>query len=141
MLSTPKFFHIVKVMSAGTGSSGKKSVMKELLTSRGSSHFEDAVISAMFGVSVALGSISRSQEVLLDKIELIVQKMETLQKEVSVLQKDVKESLEMNSLSSFEMPSSQEMEEFFNFPTPIQEVGTTPDITCYETISLPSSQE
>lgn len=117
------------------GSSGKKSVIQELHTSRGTSHFEDAVISAMFGISLALGSISRSQEVLLDRIESIALKQEALLKEVTYLQNlQNKRPIEILSPVSLDLPSEEEMMAWLSSPTITPEPGTTPDITCYETI-------
>lgn len=117
----------------GIGSSGKKSVLQELHTSRGTSHFEDAVISAMFGVSLALGSISRSQEVLLDRIESIAQKMETLQKEVrSHLPPPPSPPLEMNLQQNLPIISDEEIMAWLSSENPEGEPGTSPDITCSE---------
>lgn len=118
-----------------TGSSGKKSAIQELLTSRGTSAFEDGVISAMFGISLALGSISRSQEVLLDRIESIALKVEILSKEVTSLQNPPPPPFEfpvMNSHESFPLPSDKEIEDWLNTPISSPERGTFPDITCYE---------
>lgn len=123
--------------SASTGLSAKKSVIQELHTSRGTDRFEDAVISAMFGISVALGSISRSHEVLLDKIEIIAQRMETLKKEVTSLRMPPPPpppSPETRLPESSELPSEQEMMDYINSLQTMLEFGTSPDITCYETL-------
>lgn len=117
-----------------TGSSGKKSVIQELHTSRGTSHFEDAVISAMFGISLALGSISRSQEVLLDRIESIAVKVETLQKEVTSLQQLNQRPIEILSPTPLELPSEEEMMAWLSSPMNMQVPSTIPDLTCSETI-------
>jgi len=114
------------------GSSGKKSALAELRTSKGTSSFDDAIISAMFGVSLALGSISRAQEVLLDRIESIAAKMETLQKEVKSLQTDQQNEAAMKSQNNLPMISNEEIQEWLNSPIPSPERGIIPDITCYE---------
>jgi len=117
----------------GIGSSGKKSALEGLITSRGTSHFEDAIISALFGVSLALGSISRSQEVLLDRIESIAQKMETLEREVRSLQIPAPNPpLETNSLPSSLNVSEEEILAWLNMPVTEEVRGTSPDITCSE---------
>lgn len=124
----------VRKSPLGIGSSGKKSVLQELHTSRGTSHFEDAVIAAMYGISLALGSISRSQEVLLDRIESIAQKVEILQKEVRSLKvPDPPSPIETNLLPSSLSLSDEEIQAWLNSPLIDQVHGTTPDITCYET--------
>lgn len=121
--------------SPNTGSLGKKSVMEELRTCRGTSNFEDAVISAMFGVSIALGTISRSQEVLLDKIEYIARRVDVLEKEVISRLEEIKVKHEMNSLENLELPTEQEMQDWLNSPMQIQEAGSIPDLACSETLN------
>lgn len=118
----------------GIGSSGKKSPLQELHTSRGTSHFEDAVISAVFGISLALGAITRSQEVLLDRIESIAQKMETLEREVRSLQiPSPLPCLEINSPQNLQNISDEEMMAWLNSAEFDQVLGTSVDITCSET--------
>lgn len=113
--------------------SGKKSPIQELLTSRDTASFPDAVISAMFGISLALGSISKSQEVLLDKIDCIAQKLETLQNQVHYLVAQ-RENLEMNLPENSNLPSEQELEAWLASPSPTRAVGISLDITCSETL-------
>jgi len=125
----------VRKSPLGIGSSGKKSALQELRISRGTSHFDDAIISALFGVSLALGSISRSQEVLLDRIEHIAQKMEILEKEVRSLK--IPDPLPPQEiLSPVNLPnlSEEEIMAWLN-SQPIEQVpSTSPDITCSETL-------
>lgn len=125
-------------LNPNTGSSAKKSVIQELHTYRGTPRFEDAVISAMFGISVALGSISRSHEVLLDKIESIARKVEDLKKEVTSLRMPPPPPPtpvpEMISEENLDLPSEQEMMDYINSLQTMLEFGTSPDITCYETL-------
>lgn len=123
-----------------TSSSVERPEMQELLTSRGSSHFESAVISAMFGVTSHLGVILKAQEVLLDRIESIAQKMEILKKEVNSL---VISPRPMNNSLSSELPSEEEIQAWLNSPIPTQERLGAMDLTCSETLncSLPQSLE
>lgn len=119
------------------GSSGKKSALQELHMSKGTSHFDDAVISSMFAISSALGSILKSQGVLLDKIECIAQKMEILSKEVTSLKENqvkISQPVETTSPRSLEWPSDQEMMAWLSSPMFEPDHGTFPDITCYETL-------
>jgi len=124
-----------------TGSSAKKSVIQELLISRDTPAFGDAIISSMFGISVALGAISRSQEVMLDKIESIALKVEILQKEVKSMKEELSPVQETPSPTASWLPSNEELREFLNSPLSSPERTCFPDLTCYETpylSSLPS---
>jgi len=114
-----------------TGSSAERSVIQELLTSKGTPRFEDAIVSAMFGVSSALGAISRAQEVLLDKIESIAQKQETLLKEVQSMK--VKADQPVTTLQDHSwLPSNLEIEGWLNSPIPSPEHISSMDLTCSE---------
>jgi len=113
------------------GSSAERLVTQELLTSKGTPRFEDAIVSVMFGVSSALGAISRAQEVLLDKIESIAQKQETLLKEVQSMK--VKEVPAETSLPDHSwLPSNLEIEGWLNSPIPSPEHISSMDLTCSE---------
>lgn len=137
-MSTPPPSPLARNM-VSTGSLVRKSPIQELLTSRGSSHFEDAVISSMFGISTALGSISRQLEVLLNKTETIALKLETLQKEVTYLKKAVPVPGMMSPPPS-PLPSQMEIEAWLNSPLPIPEPGISVDLTCSETLNFSSNR-
>jgi len=127
--------------SVDTTSSGKKSEMEELLISKGTPTFQDGIISMLFGINLALGTMSKGQTVLLDKIESIAQRVETLSKEVSSLKEEVTKDLLQTAMRLPEissLPSNQEIEDWLNSPLPIPEPGVSMDLTCYETIN-PSS--
>lgn len=112
----------------------EKQVQEELITSKGSSRFENALVSTLFGVSSALGSISKSLEVLHNKTEAIALRMETFEKEVNSPRRAGRKELEMTSPPSSHWPSMEELEAFMNLPMPTQGPGTSQDITCYETL-------
>lgn len=115
-----------------TGSSAERSEIQELHTFRGTPRFEDAILSAMFGVSSALGSISRAQEVLLDKIECIAAKVETLSREVQLMKAEI--VVEETPLQDHSwLPSDQEIKEWLNSPIKSPEPSCSTDLTCYET--------
>lgn len=126
-----------------TGSTGSKSEMEELITSRDSSFFFDGILSMLSGINLAQGSILKAQRVLLDKIENIAARMEILEKEVKSLKKA--EGLEEAEPKLQEALQAQFHEDIrglesslMNSPTN----GTSPDIQCYETINslyLPSN--
>jgi len=124
-----------------TGSLAEKSEIQELLTFRGTPRFEDAILSVMFGVNLALGAISRAQEVLLDKIENIAQRVETLSKEVSSLQVQIPPP-EMNKPDPSWLPSDLEIKEWLNSPILSPERSFSMELLCSETLypsNLPSN--
>jgi hypothetical protein len=114
-----------------TGLSAEKSAIEELRIFRGTPRFEDAIVSAMFGVSLALGAISRAQEVLLDKIESTAAKVETLRKEVQSMKVSQVE-VEMNKPDRSWLPSDPEIREWLNLPIPSPERICSPELTCSE---------
>jgi len=118
-----------------TGSSERKSPIQELLTSRDSPRFADAVISSMYAISSALGSISRQQEVLLEKIDLIAQKQEILQKEVIALRREGNPSLGMNSPPHSQNFTDLDIQAWLNSPLRIQEPGISPELHCSEMLN------
>lgn len=122
------------------GSSAERSEIQELLTSKGTSHFEDGVLSIMFGISSHLGVISRAQEVLLDKIESIALKVETLSKEVQLMKAQPQVSPVMNSEDRSWLPSNSEIQEWLNTPVSSPERISFQDLTCSETL-FPSSPQ
>jgi len=116
-----------------TGSSAVRSGTQELLTSRGTPRFEDAVLSTMFGISSALGAMSRAQEVLLDKIESIALKVGTLEKEVlSMKERLPPRPQEMPRPLPSWLPSNEEIREWLNSPKNSPERICSPDLTCSE---------
>lgn len=118
-----------------TGSSGEKSENQVPLIFRGTPRFEDAIVSAMFGVSSALGAISRAQEVLLDRIENIAAKVETLSKEVQLMKGEVAERVMKQPDNSW-LPSNLEIEEFLRSPIRSPERTSSLDLTCSEMLFL-----
>lgn len=133
-MNTTKLSRFAKEI-ANTSSSEKRLDPKELLISRDTPHFADAVISTMFGINSAVGSILKSQRVILDRIETIAQRMETIEKEVQSLKdqltiKPPETSLPMNSPFALD----QDLMDFINSLPPVLEHGISPDIICYETL-------
>lgn len=121
--------------SAGTGSAEKKSEMEELLISRDTPRFADGVLSMLFGINLATGSILKSQEVLLDKIESIAQKVTTLEKEVQSLKEQLMPvNPAMNSQLLSPINLDQATMDYVNSLQNMLELGTSQDITCYETL-------
>lgn len=118
-----------------TSSLGRRYPIQELLISRDSSRFHDAIISSMFGISAALGRISNQQEVLLNKIELIAQKQEILQKEVQSLKKAVKEIPATQLRGNSPLPFPEEIQAWLDLPLPSPPHGTTADLRCSETLN------
>lgn len=118
-----------------TGLPVEKLVREELLTSKGTSRFDDAMISAMFGISSALGSISKGLEVLQEKTGHIAARMETLEREVNRPRRLQQSALEMTSPPNFVEWSLEDMQALMNSPMPTPGPGTSVDITCYETLS------
>lgn len=114
-------------------SSVEKSAIPALLISRDTPSFQDGVISAMYQISLAVGSTSRSLEVILDKIDSIALKVEALEKQVHFLGLSLARQ-ETSSLLNSEIPSDQEIQDWFNSLNPIPALGTSPDITCSETL-------
>lgn len=114
-------------------SSVEKLVQEELLTSKGTSRFPDAVISVMFGISSSIGAMLKSQEVLLDRIETIAQKMETLENMVFSLKEDLKATSE-RSLSRSRSLSLEEIKGWMNSPPTTQIPGSSMELQCSETL-------
>jgi len=125
------------LMKEATSSLAKKSAMEELLTSRGTSGFPDAIISVLFQLSSVLGAMSKEHAVLLEKIENIAQKVETISKEVSVL----KTTLENAATAATNLPPSSEdawmmeLQELLNSPPRIPVHGDSLDLRCSETLN------
>lgn len=121
------------------GSSAERSEIQELLISKGTPRFEDGVLSMLFGINLAVGAISRAQEVLLDKIESIVQKVEILSKEVESMRVPLQVAETTLEEPSW-LPSDLEIREWLNSPIPSPERLSFPDLTCYE-MPFPSSPQ
>ncbi|AXH75113.1 MAG: hypothetical protein [Acamarivirus nebulais] len=117
-----------------TGSSAVRSEMEELLISRDTPLFSDGVVSMLFGINLAVGAISKGQEVLLDKIESIAQKVEILSKEVQSMKEQHQVNPVMNLESPSWLPSNSEIKEWLNSPIPSPERMSFPDLTCSETL-------
>jgi len=117
------------------GSSAVRSAMEELRTSRGTPRFDDACLSMLLGINLAIGSMSRGQEVLLDKIESIAQKVETLKKEVTLMKELLPARVETTLLAPSWLPSDLEIQEWLSSPIPSPERISSPVITCFETLS------
>lgn len=116
-----------------TMSSARKLVTQVRDTCKDISPFQDGLLSFMYAVSLNLELTSKSQEVLLYKIESIAQRVENLSKEVLFLRQAIDLNIEMNSRQSFEFPSMTELEAYLDSPMPIQEPGPSVDLQCYET--------
>jgi len=121
-----------------TGSSAVRSEIQELLISKDTPHFNDGILSMLFGINLAVGAISRAQEVLLDKIESIAQKVEILSKEVHSMKAQPQVSPVMNSEDRSWLPSNSEIQEWLNTPIPSPERTSFPELTCSEML-WPSS--
>lgn len=112
----------------------EKLVKEELLTSKGTSRFQDALLCSLFALSSATGAITKSLEVLHQKIERIARKMETLEKEVNRPRRSGRSELEMSLQENLPELSMEEIEAWLNSPMPTLAPGTSVDITCYETL-------
>jgi len=133
-MSTTRLSRFAKE-SANTGSLGKKSEMEELLISKDTPRFADGVLSMLLGINLAQGRILKAQEVILDKIENIAVKVVNLEKEVLSLKNQVTPSPPvMNLQAPLQRPLDEEMKEFMNSLENLLDVGTSADITCYETL-------
>lgn len=121
------------------GSSDSRKEMEELLISRGSSSFNDGMLSMLFGINLALGSISKGQTVLLDRIEDIARRMEILEKEVKSLKKEESVPQEPMLPEAFPQALRKDIADLENslMNSPIN--GSIPDIQCYETLNSSSS--
>jgi len=118
-----------------TGSSALNNQLEVLRTSRGTPRFDDACLSVLLGISLAVGSISKGQEVLLDKIESIAQKVEDLKKEVTLMKEQQQVRVETTLHAPSWLPSDLEIQGWLSSPIPSPERISSPVITCFETLS------
>jgi len=122
-----------------TMSSVEKSVNQVLLTSRDTVHFQDGILSSMFAISSALGSISKEQKVLLDKIESIALRLEITSRVVHSMREEFAR-IRTNYPESSSVLSEEEIREFLNSPKATPIFGSIMDLTCSET-PWPSSPQ
>lgn len=112
-----------------------RSEMQALLTSRGTSNFEDAIISSQFGLLSVLTRISNQQEEAMRAINRIARKVGTLESSVNLLHAklaDVTARQLQNDSLNFANPP-MDWEEFVNSLMKSPERTTSQDITCEET--------
>jgi len=119
-----------------TGLSVEKKAKVELPISKGTSNFESALISVNFAISSHLGVITKSQEVLLNKIELIALRMETLEKEVNFLveerkKDEIEKKLQQDSVTQW----VEELKQSENLLKNSLEPGMDLDLTCSEMLN------
>jgi len=124
------------------GSSAERSEIQVPLICKGTSAFEEGVLSFMFGISSQTGAILRAQEVLLDKIESIALKVETLSKEVQSMKEECRRT-ETKSPERSWLPSDEVIRGWLSSPIPSPIRGSTMDLTCSEMpfISEPLSSD
>jgi len=124
------------------GSSAERSEIQVPLICKGTSAFEEGVLSFMFGISSQTGAILRAQEVLLDRIESIALKVEILQKEVQSMKEDC-QRIETKSPERSWLPSDEVIRGWLSSPIPSPTHGSTMDLTCSEMpfISEPQSSD
>jgi hypothetical protein len=116
-----------------TMSSVEKSVNQVLLTSRDTVHFQDGILSSMFAISSALGSISKEQKVLLDKIESIALRLDITSRAVHLM-RDELDRIKTNFPESSSKPSEEEIRELLNSQKATRIFGSIMDLTCSETL-------
>jgi len=110
---------------------------KAHLTSKDISGLREHIVSIQYRVDYSLVAMSKSLGVLHDKIESIVSKQETLMNSVnSLLKQKEADQDEMNWHPALRLMPVMESEELPDSPVQILERGTSPDITCSETIGL-----
>jgi len=110
---------------------------KEHPISKDISDLRRHIVSVQLRTDYSLAAMSRALVVLQDQIGSIAQSLETLKSSVSVLQKRMEpDQEEMNWHPALLKRPVMEVEELPDSPMNSQERGTSPDITCSETIGL-----
>jgi len=123
--------------TAPTASSDGRSELEELITSRGTSNFADAIISAQFAICSALAHTSSQLEEMTRKIDRIARRMGTIENTVNLLARKVEDvqrtvtPLPSASRSSWSPP--MDWKEFADSLLKSPERTTSPDIHCDET--------
>ena len=106
----------------------------ELPISRDISDLRGHVVSQLSRIDISLAAISKSLMVLHDRTELIARKVETIESLVSaqVMQMEVVPETPSPVILSSDSERDEPESEPLPMLTPVR--GTSPDITCYETI-------
>lgn len=125
--------------TALTQSLVKKLENLEHLTSKDSLCSDQGLGLSLRRIDLTLDHISKSLVVLHDRIEIIAGKVATLENMVNVLI-PTRPAIGACVPKETEMLSDEDFQNFFNHPEwsdllkPIPELGTSPDLTCSETI-------